>query len=40
MRIRRDPTFALELLNRLSSRLREANAQIARLTEADCQEVG
>lgn len=40
MRIRRDPTFALKLLNRLSSRLREANAQIARLTEADGQEVG
>lgn len=34
MRIRRDPTFALELLNRLSGRVRERNAQIARLTAA------
>ena len=34
LRIRRDPTFALELLNRLSGRVRERNAQIARLTNA------
>ncbi len=34
MRIRRDPTFALELLNRLSGRVRELTDRVARLTEA------
>jgi CRP/FNR family transcriptional regulator, cyclic AMP receptor protein len=34
MRIRRDPTFALELLNRLSGRVRELTERVARLTEA------
>lgn len=34
MRIRRDPTFALELLNRLSGRVRELNARVAQLTQA------
>jgi CRP/FNR family transcriptional regulator, cyclic AMP receptor protein len=33
MRIRRDPTFALELLNRLSGRVRELNARVVQLTE-------
>src|SRR5256714_6597272 len=31
MRIRRDPTFAFELLNRLSGRVRELNARLAQL---------
>jgi CRP-like cAMP-binding protein len=34
MRIRRDPTFALELLNRLSGRVRALNARVIELTEA------
>jgi CRP-like cAMP-binding protein len=33
MRIRRDPTFALELLNRLSGRVRELNARLLQLME-------
>jgi CRP-like cAMP-binding protein len=32
MRIRRDPTFAFELLNRLSGRVRELNARVVKLT--------
>ena len=31
MRIRRDPTFALELLNALSGRVRDLNARLAQL---------
>ncbi|HWD71364.1 MAG TPA: cyclic nucleotide-binding domain-containing protein [Actinomycetota bacterium] len=34
MRIRRDPTFALELLNCLSARVRELNAQVMKVTQA------
>ena len=34
MRVRRDPTFALELLNRLSGRIRELNSRLAEATEA------
>jgi CRP/FNR family transcriptional regulator, cyclic AMP receptor protein len=34
MRIRRDPTFALELLNRLSGRVRELNGRLLQLMEA------
>jgi outer membrane murein-binding lipoprotein Lpp len=34
MRIRRDPTFALELLNRLSGRVRELNARLGELMQA------
>ncbi len=33
MRIRRDPTFALELLTRLSGRVRELNSRLSRFTE-------
>ncbi len=33
MRIRRDPTFALELLTRLSGRVRELNARLTRSGE-------
>jgi CRP-like cAMP-binding protein len=32
MRIRRDPTFALELLHRLSGRIRALNSQVVALT--------
>jgi CRP-like cAMP-binding protein len=32
MRIRRDPTFAFELLNRLSGRVRELNARVVKLS--------
>jgi CRP-like cAMP-binding protein len=35
MRIRRDPTFALELLNRLSGRVRELNSRVAELTQSE-----
>jgi hypothetical protein len=31
MRIRRDPTFALELLNHLSGRVRELNGRLLEL---------
>jgi CRP/FNR family cyclic AMP-dependent transcriptional regulator len=33
MRIRRDPTFAMELLHCLSGRIRQLNATVSRLTE-------
>jgi CRP/FNR family cyclic AMP-dependent transcriptional regulator len=33
MRLRRDPTFALELLTRLSGRVRELNSRLSRFTE-------
>ena len=32
MRIRRDPTFALELLNAMSGRVRDLNARLAQVT--------
>jgi CRP/FNR family transcriptional regulator, cyclic AMP receptor protein len=34
MRIRRDPTFALELLNRLSRRVRELNGRVLELMQS------
>ena len=34
LRIRRDPTFAFEMLNKLSSRLRRQNARLVRAIEA------
>lgn len=35
MRIRRDPSFALEMLHHLSSRIRSLNAQLERALEDD-----
>lgn len=40
MRIRRDPTFALELLKRLSGRVRELNARLAPPGDAAVSEPG
>jgi CRP-like cAMP-binding protein len=34
MRVRRDPTFALELLNSLSGRVRDLNARLVELTQS------